>query len=98
MIIVKTGRAAILRIARRRGGSKLAHLENPKSPLVHFLFGIRKLLGVARFALVIVLLSPKLLVLFDHPRNASFSALLFEGRDYILKRSAPILNHYIPTN
>jgi class 3 adenylate cyclase len=98
MIIVKTGCAAILGISRRRGGSKLAHLENPKSPLVHFLFGIRKLLGVATFALVIVLLGPKLLVLFDHPRNASFSALLFEGRDYILKRSAPILNHYIPTN
>ena len=76
----------------------MAHLETPRSPLVHFLFAIRKLLGVATFALVIVLLGPKLLVLFDHPRSASFSALLFEGRDYILKKSAPILNHYVPTN
>jgi class 3 adenylate cyclase len=66
--------------------------------LVHFLFGIRKVLGIATFALIIILLGPKLFVLFDNPKSAAVSASLFEGRDYILKKSGPVLNHYIPTN
>jgi class 3 adenylate cyclase len=69
-----------------------------RSALVHFLFGIRKVLGIATFALIIVLLGPKLFVLFDNPKSAAVSASLFEGRDYILKKSGPVLNHYVPTN
>lgn len=76
----------------------MAHQEAPNSALVRFLFGIRKLLGVATFALIIVLLAPKLFALFDNPKSASVSALLFEGRNYILKKSGPVLNHYLPTN
>jgi len=76
----------------------VVYREAPKSTLVHFLFGIRKLLGIATFALIIVLLGPKLFVLFDNPKGAAVSALLFEGRDYLLKMSVPVLNRYVPTN
>jgi hypothetical protein len=34
---------------------------------------------------------------FDNPKNAKFAAILFGGRDFILKKSAPILR-YVPTN
>jgi class 3 adenylate cyclase len=76
----------------------VAYREVQRSALVHFLFGIRKLLGIATFALIIILLGPKLFVLFDNPKSAAVSASLFEGRDYILKKSGPVLNRYIPTN
>jgi class 3 adenylate cyclase len=76
----------------------VVYREVQRSALVHFLFGIRKVLGIATFALIIVLLGPKLFVLFDNPKSAAVSASLFEGRDYILKKSGPVLNHYIPTN
>jgi class 3 adenylate cyclase len=76
----------------------VVYREAPRSALVHFLFGIRKLLGLATFALIIVLLAPKLLVQFDNPKGAAVSAFLFEGRDYILKKSVPVLNRYVPTN
>jgi class 3 adenylate cyclase len=76
----------------------VAHREAPTSFLVSFLFGIRKILGVAVFALIIVLLGPKLFILFDNPKNATFSAVLFDGRDFILKNAVPILRRYIPTN
>jgi class 3 adenylate cyclase len=76
----------------------VVYREVQRSALLHFLFGIRKLLGIATFALIIVLLGPKLFVLFDNPKSAAVSASLFEGRDYILKKSGPVLNHYIPTN
>jgi class 3 adenylate cyclase len=76
----------------------VVYREVQRSALVHFLFGIRKALGIATFALIIVLLGPKLFVLFDNPKSAAVSASLFEGRDYILKKSGPVLNHYIPTN
>ena len=59
---------------------KVVHREAPKSILVHVLFGLRKLLGVATFALIIVLLGPKLFVLFDNPKNATIPAKLFEAR------------------
>jgi class 3 adenylate cyclase len=72
--------------------------EAPKSALVHFLFGIRRLLGIATLLLIVVLLAPKLFVLFDNPKSASFSALLFDWRDQVLKRSVPVLHRYIPTN
>lgn len=72
--------------------------EAPKSALVQFLFGIRRLLGIATLLLIVVLLAPKLFVLFDNPKSASFSALLFDWRDQILKRSVPVLHRYIPTN
>lgn len=76
----------------------MAHREVPTSALVSFLFGIRKFLGLAVFALIIVLLGPKLFVLFDNPKNAKFAAVLFDGRDYILKNAAPVLKRYVPTN
>ena len=76
----------------------MVYREVQRSALVHFLFGIRKLLGIATFALIIILLGPKLFVLFDNPKSAAVSASLFEGRDYILKKSGSVLNHYIPTN
>lgn len=76
----------------------MVYREVQRSALVHFLFGIRKVLGIATFALIIILLGPKLFVLFDNPKSAAVSASLFEGRDYILKKSGPVLNHYIPTN
>jgi class 3 adenylate cyclase len=66
--------------------------------LASFLFGIRKLLGIGTFALIIILLGPKLFVLFDNPKSAAVSASLFQGRDYVLKKASPVLNHYIPTN
>jgi class 3 adenylate cyclase len=72
--------------------------EAPRSTTTNLLFGIRKLLGIATFALIIVLIGPKLFILFDNPKSASFSASLFQGRDYILKKCVPILNHYVPTN
>jgi class 3 adenylate cyclase len=76
----------------------VVYREAPRSALVNFLFGVRKLLGIATFALIVVLLGPKLFVLFDNPKSAAFSASLFEARDYILKRCIPVLNHYVPTN
>lgn len=76
----------------------MVYREAPKSALVSFLFGLRKLLGLATFVLIIVLLGPKLFVLFDNPKGAAFSALLFEGRDYILKHTVPLLHRYVPTN
>jgi class 3 adenylate cyclase len=76
----------------------VVYREAPKSALVSFLFGIRKLLGLATFVLIVVLLGPKLFVLFDNPKGAAFSALLFEGRDYILKHTVPLLHRYVPTN
>lgn len=76
----------------------MVYREAPKSALVSFLFGIRKLLGIATFVLIVVLLGPKLFVLFDNPKGAAFSALLFEARDYILKKSVPVLHRYVPTN
>jgi class 3 adenylate cyclase len=76
----------------------VVYREVQRSALVHFLFGIRKVLGIATFALIIILLGPKLFVLFDNPKSAAVSASLFEGRDYILKKSGPVLNHYVPTN
>jgi class 3 adenylate cyclase len=76
----------------------VVYREAPKSALVSFLFGLRKLLGLATFVLIIVLLGPKLFVLFDNPKGAAFSALLFEGRDYILKHTVPLLHRYVPTN
>jgi class 3 adenylate cyclase len=66
--------------------------------LVTFLSGIRRLLGLATFALIIVLLGPKLFLLFDNPKNATVAAVLFDGRDKILKTTQPILHKYIPTN
>jgi class 3 adenylate cyclase len=62
------------------------------------LFGLRKLLGIATFALIIVLLGPKLFVLFDNPKNATIPATLFEARQYILSKSTPVLHKYVPTN
>ncbi len=76
----------------------MVYREAPKSALVSFLFGIRKLLGLATFVLIIVLLGPKLFVLFDNPKSAAFSSLLFEGRDYVLKHTVPVLHRYVPTN
>jgi class 3 adenylate cyclase len=76
----------------------VARREAPTSVLVSFLFGIRKILGVAVFVLIIVLLGPKLFILFDNPKNAKFAAILFDGRDFILKKSIPVLQRYIPTN
>ena len=75
----------------------MAHREAPTSALVSFLFGIRKLLGLAVIALIIVLLGPKLFVLFDNPKNATFTAILFDSRDYILKHLVPVLKRYVPT-
>lgn len=76
----------------------MAHRAAPTSFLVSFLFGIRRILGVAVFALIIVLLGPKLFALFDNPKSASFSAVLIDGRDYIMKSAAPMLRRYLPTN
>jgi class 3 adenylate cyclase len=72
--------------------------EAPKSALVLFLFGIRRLLGIATLVLIIILLGPKLFVLFDNPKSATFSALLFDWRDYVLKKSVPVLHRFVPTN
>jgi class 3 adenylate cyclase len=55
-------------------------------------------LGIATFALIIVLLGPKLFVLFDNPKNATIPATLFEARQYILGKSTPVLHRYVPTN
>lgn len=66
--------------------------------MVSLLFGIRRLLGVATFALIVVLLSPKLFLLFDDAKHASVSAILLDGRNFILKNVAPVLHRYIPTN
>ena len=68
------------------GGQSVIHRDAPKSLLVYSLFAIRKLLGIATFALIVVLLGPKLFVLFDNPKNATVPAMLFQGRDYILKK------------
>jgi class 3 adenylate cyclase len=76
----------------------VVYREAPKSTLVHFFFGIRKLLGFATLVLIIVLLAPKLFMLFDNPKGAAFSALFFDGRDYILKKSVPVLHRFVPTN
>jgi hypothetical protein len=59
------------RLARSAWGqSKWAPREAPKSFLVHVLFGLRKLLGVATFALIVVLVGPKLFMLFDKSKSA----------------------------
>ena len=76
----------------------MVHREAPKSFVVSFLFTARRLLGIATFALALALLAPKLFVFFDNPKSASFSAILLEARDVILKKAAPLLHHYIPTN
>lgn len=76
----------------------MTHREAPTSPLVFLLFGVRKILGVAVFALVVVLIGPKLFLLFDNPKNATIAAVLFDGRDYILKNAVPVLKRYVPTN
>lgn len=72
--------------------------EAPQSFWVNSLFAVRKLLGFATFALIVVLLAPKLFLFFDNPKNAAVSAFLLEGRDYILKKTGPLLHHYLPTN
>jgi hypothetical protein len=76
----------------------VVHRQASQSVLVHFLFGIRELLGSATFALIVVLLGPKLFILFDDPKKATVPAMLFEGRDYILNKSVPVLHRYVPTN
>ncbi|MCG2672803.1 hypothetical protein ACFPFP_38495 [Bradyrhizobium sp. GCM10023182] len=76
----------------------MVHREAPKSFLVSFLFTVRRLLGIATFVLVLILLVPKLFLLFDNPKSASFSATLLDARDVVLKKSAPLLHQYIPTN
>lgn len=76
----------------------MVHGEAPKSFLASFLFAVRRLLGIATFVLVLVLLLPKVFLLFDNPKSASFSATLLEARDIVLKKSAPLLHHYVPTN
>ncbi len=76
----------------------MAHREAPTSALVTFLFAIRKVLGLAVFALIIVLLGPKLFVLFDNPKSATIAAVLFDSRDYVLKHTLPVLKRYVPTN
>ena len=55
--------------------------EAPQSFWVNSLFAVRKLLGFATFALIVVLLAPKLFLFFDNPKNAAVSAFLLEGRD-----------------
>lgn len=77
---------------------KRLNREAPKSLLVSFLFTVRRLLRIATFVLILVLLLPKVFLLFDNPKNASFSATLLEARDVVLKKSAPLLHHYIPTD
>lgn len=76
----------------------MVNREAPTSFLVGTLFTLRRILGLATFALIVVLLAPKLLLLFDNPRNASFSAVLFDARDMVLKHSVPVLHRYVPTN
>lgn len=76
----------------------MVHREAPQSFLVRVLFGIRKLLGLATLALIVVLLAPKLFLLFDNPKSAAVAAVLFDGRDFILKKAVPVLHHYLPTN
>jgi len=76
----------------------VVYREAPRSTLVSVLFGIRKLLGIATFVLIILLLGPKLFVLFDNPKGSTVSASLLDGRDYILKQSVPVLHRYFPTN
>lgn len=76
----------------------MANHQAPTSFLVSLLVGLRKLAGITVFALIIVLLGPKLFVLFDNPRNATFSAVLFDGRDFVMKHAAPVLRKYIPTH
>ncbi len=66
--------------------------------MVSLLFGIRRLLGLATFALIVVLLSPKIFLLFDDAKHARVSAVLLDGRDFILKCAVPVLHRYIPTN
>jgi class 3 adenylate cyclase len=76
----------------------VANRDARKSILVQFLFGIRRLLGIATFALIVVLLTPKVFILFDNPKKATLSATLFDARDYVLKNTVPVLNRYVPTN
>lgn len=78
-------------------GQQLVHHEAPRSAGVSLLFAIRRLLGLATLALIVVLLAPKLFLLFDNPKGAAVSAILFDGRDLILKKSVPVLHKYIPT-
>jgi class 3 adenylate cyclase len=78
---------AVIRIVPEGGGQ-----------LVSLLFGIRRLLGLATLALIVILLSPKLLLLFDDAKHATVSALLLDGRDFIIKNAVPVLHRYIPTN
>jgi class 3 adenylate cyclase len=72
--------------------------ELPTSFFVSIFFAIRKLAGIATFALIVVLLGPKLFVLFDNPKNATVPAALLEGRDYVLRYASPVLKRYVPTN
>ncbi|WP_156948716.1 hypothetical protein [Bradyrhizobium sp. WSM1417] len=76
----------------------MVYREARKSFVVSFLFTARRLLGIATFALALTLLAPKLFLLFDNPKGASFSATLLDARDLILKKASPLLHHYIPTN
>ncbi|WP_143198016.1 adenylate/guanylate cyclase domain-containing protein [Bradyrhizobium sp. AS23.2] len=76
----------------------MVYREAPNSFIVSFLFTARRLLGIATFVLALALLTPKLFVLFDNPKSASFSATLLDARDVILKKSTPILHRYIPTH
>lgn len=76
----------------------MVNREPPTSFLVETLFLLRRILGIATFALIVVLLAPKFLQVFDNPRSAAFSATLFDARDVVLKHSAPILHRYVPTN
>ena len=76
----------------------MVYREAPKSVLVSFLYLARRLLGIATLVLALTLLAPKFFLLFDNPKSASLSATLLDARDVILKKSAPILHRYIPTN
>jgi class 3 adenylate cyclase len=76
----------------------VVHREGQNSILVNSLFGVRRLLGIATFVLVIILLAPKLFFLFDNPKKSAIPAMLFEGRTYILQKSVPLLHRFVPTN
>jgi hypothetical protein len=68
--VSRSSGAAIVSPALPGDNQKWAHREAPKSFLLHVLFGLRKLLGVATFALIVVLVGPKLFVLFDKSKSA----------------------------
>lgn len=75
----------------------MAYRDPGQSILVRSLTFIRRLLGLATLALIVVLMAPKAFVYFDHPKAGAVASQMFGARDWILKTTRPVLQRNLPT-